>query len=64
MLKKSETDSNNQQHWTLYVPDEHCITGLEVSVVATVPGLLIGGQIIGWGDLEQARKCAQKDIPF
>lgn len=64
MLKKEGFDGMDRQHWKLLVPDEHCAPGLEVGVVACETGLQIGGEIISWGDLEKAKRKAQKSVPF
>lgn len=64
MLKKGGFDGKDRQHWTLHVPDEHCSPGLEVGIVAGENGLEIGGELINWGEIETARREAQKNMPF
>lgn len=55
---------DNQQHWWLHVPDEHCLPGLEVEIVATDEGLKIGGELIEWSDLAKAKLAAQQDMHY
>lgn len=45
-LKKED-----KNHWRLFVPDEHCVKGLEVCIEATGDGIRIGGEMIFWTEL-------------
>lgn len=60
MITKEGFNSRNEHYWKLHVPDEHCAPGLEVGIVATDSGLVIGGNRITWGELEIAKREAQK----
>lgn len=46
MLKKHGISGHDEQHWQLTVPDEHCVPGLEVGIIAQDDGLSIGGGTI------------------
>lgn len=59
MLKKDGRDQINRQHWTLFVPDEHCNPGLEVGIVATKEGIEVGGELIDWEELASAKESVQ-----
>ena len=58
MSAKSGVNGYGEQHWTLHVPAEHCAPGLEVGVVATAKGLVVGDGVISWADIELARENA------
>lgn len=64
MITKEGVNTTGETHWKLHVPDEHCAPGLEVGILATESGLKIGGELINWGEIEKARKKAQRDMPF
>jgi len=55
MLKNDGLDDMKYTHWTLLVPKEHCKPGLEVKVVAVAGGVMVGGELIKWADLEIAK---------
>ena len=58
MIAKAGINGYGEQHWTLHVPKEHCAPGLEVGVVATSKGLVVGDGIISWEDIDNAREKA------
>ena len=60
MITKEGVSRKNEHVWTLHVPDEFCTPGLEVGIYATTVGLMIGGNLISWGELEIAKIEAQK----
>lgn len=55
-MEEDGIDGKGQTHWKLYVPDEHCKPGLEVGIVATYEGMEIGGELISWDAIEDARQ--------
>ncbi len=57
-LRKDGRDGMGFQHWTLFVPDEHCAPGLEVRVIVGAGGISIGGETIKWHELDTARMQA------
>lgn len=57
MITKEGFNANNEHCWKLRVP---CIPALEVGIVATDSGLVIDGNLILWGELEVAKREAQK----
>jgi hypothetical protein len=57
MMLKKEGEANPIQFWTLHVPEEHCNPGLEVTIMTTQNGLVIGGGIITWEELETAKRA-------
>lgn len=57
MITKEGFNANNEHCWKLCVP---CIPGLEVGIIATDSGLVIDGNLILWGELEVAKRVAQK----
>lgn len=63
-FKRIDTNNAGETIWTLLVPEEHCASGLEINTIATESGIRIGDQLISWGDLEKARKEAQRNLPF
>jgi hypothetical protein len=58
MIAKSGVNGYGEQHWTLHVPEEHCAGGLEVGVVATAKGLVVGDGVISWDELDAGRQMA------
>jgi len=64
VITEEGINGSGQTHWKLHVPEEHCAPGLEVGILATERGLMIGGELISWGDIEKARTEAQRDMPF
>ena len=58
MIVISGVNGYGEQHWTLHIPDEHCAPGLEVGVVATAKGLVVGDGVISWADIDSAREKA------
>lgn len=64
MITEEGINGSGETHWKLHVPEEHCVPGLEVGIYATERDLKIGGELINWGEIEKARKEAQRDIPF
>lgn len=59
MLTKEGFNANNEHLWTLRVP---CIPTLEVGIIATDSGLVIDGNLILWGELEVAKREAQRGL--
>ena len=60
MITKEGFNANKEHIWKLHVPDEFCAPGLEVGIYATSTGLLIAGNLISCGELEIAKREAQK----
>ena len=60
MITKEGFNNQNEHIWKLYVPDDFCVSGLEVGIYATTDGLMIGGDLISWGELEVAKREAQR----
>lgn len=56
MITREGVNKLNQTEWKLHVPDEHCLPGLEVGIFATQEGLMIGGNVITWEELNLARE--------
>lgn len=55
MIKQAGVNGYNETHWTLHVPDEHCQPGLEVGIICVEKGIRIGGDLIPWGQIDEAR---------
>lgn len=55
MLTREGPNGQGQTFWKLHVPDEHCAPGLEVGVIATADGLMVGGDVIPWNEIEVAK---------
>ncbi|QOJ20323.1 MAG: hypothetical protein HRU77_06220 [Gammaproteobacteria bacterium] len=61
MVTKEGFNDKNEHCWKLVAA---CYPALQISVLATDSGLLIAGCLISWGDLEIAKREAQKNLPF
>ena len=55
MLRKDGLNGAKETTYTLFVPEEHCVKGLEVNVRTSVEGMVIGGELIGWDEIDIAR---------
>jgi hypothetical protein len=55
MLKRGGKNHYGHQFWTLHIPDDCIMKGLEVGVVADDRGMSIAGELITWKTLEKAR---------
>lgn len=65
MITKEGFNNLNEHKWVVYYPQMVMEPGVMHSaagivVVATELGLMIGGELIGWGELEIAKREAQK----
>lgn len=59
MITKEGFNSKGQTNWMLHVPEEHCKPGLKVSIFSNAKGLVIGGSVITWSELEVAKEIAK-----
>lgn len=65
MITKEGFNSLNEHKWIVYRPQMVMEPGVMnsapgIMVIATERGLMIGGELIGWGELEVAKREAQK----
>ena len=60
MSEESKLVKDNECFWRLFVPDEHCVSGLEVGIYATTKGIRIGGELISWDDIEIAKSSTKR----
>jgi hypothetical protein len=58
MITRSGVNGYGEHHWTLHVPEERCVVGLEVGVIATAKGLVVGDGVISWDELDVGRQMA------
>lgn len=56
MITREGVNKYDQTEWKLHVPDEQCFPGLEVGIFAIHSGLMIGGNLITWEELEAAKQ--------
>jgi hypothetical protein len=62
MLTYEGVNGAGQKHWKLHVPDDVACPGLEVGIFSTSTGLMIGGNLISWSDLEAAKRQALGEV--
>lgn len=55
MISKIGMNGYKETFWRLRVPDEECSPGLEVGVTTGDRGITIGGSLIAWADIDEAR---------
>lgn len=54
-LKRGGKNYYGHQFWTLHVPDDCIMKGLEVGVVFDTRGVSIAGELISWETIEKDR---------
>lgn len=59
MLRKDGLNGLKETCMALCVPKEHCKPGLEVNVIIGSGGIMIGGEVIEWNELEVAKLRAR-----
>ena len=55
MLKHTGSNTEGWQFWTLYVPPDRIVPGLEIGVVIRPEGIEIGGEILPWSEIDADR---------
>jgi len=56
-LTKGGTNGAGWQFWKVLIPEELATGGLEVSLNTDKDGLNVGGGVITWDELDEARKA-------
>ncbi|PPC84713.1 MAG: hypothetical protein CTY38_01310 [Methylotenera sp.] len=59
MLTNEGINHKGQTNWKLRVPAEHCKPGLEVLLFTNVKGMVVGGVLVTWEELDRARARAK-----
>lgn len=62
MLVKGGKNYYEHQFWTLHVPRDDPQPGMEIGVVIDDKGIRIGGGLIPWADIDEARKGIEEDL--